>query len=318
VAVLAPSHPAPCTGLFGRTCAEHGLNATGFASLIQPDTPESEAELRTLLFRMGIPSTRTRWRTFDAAPLLPVCKKNYSYAPYHFERPEEQQQAIANTHANTTNDAARKLFLFASCVSQMETRAACSALIRRHEERRSRLFSWVLYTRADLLWYRPLPNLGRLGSRLGCHARYDWAWLLPRANLHAVLDQPLTAFRACEAEFNPLITIPEGWTWDAMKVAGAGCHVDFSLPAALIRPYKNGSSAPPGHFCFDRCRPTTNHTYRDPTDQLHCTKGSRTGERICPFLAKPTPPLPLAAPTPVHTNGLAGKSGTRSAKTAHT
>ena len=122
-----------------------------------------------------------------------------------------------------------------SLAGQIRNRHECHNLIRRAEVARGRNFTWVLYTRPDMLWYRPLAPWCSITSAIKRRIRrWDWALLIERSRMEEVMSEPYKKFMDCRAPFVNMGAI-ETWM-DAHMWNG---NMDFAshdlLPGRVTR-----------------------------------------------------------------------------------
>lgn len=123
-----------------------------------------------------------------------------------------------------------------SLVAQLESRSRCYDLIERHEKKTGRNFSWVLFARPDLVWYRPVPPWCTIVNevRKG-HRQWDHSFIFERDKARDVLRGSMQKYQNCSAPFLEG-DIAEGWegrnTWRSGTV-----HVRSGtvLPSFLTR-----------------------------------------------------------------------------------
>jgi len=98
-----------------------------------------------------------------------------------------------------------------SLLAQLDARRGCHNLIAAEERARGRNYSWVLFTRPDMLWYRPVPPWCtiRVAAAAGV-IRQDWAFLVSRELADAAMSQLHDDYHGCRAPFGLEDGI-EGW-----------------------------------------------------------------------------------------------------------
>jgi hypothetical protein len=102
----------------------------------------------------------------------------------------------------------------ASFIAQLQFRHGCHALIAADERLRGRNYSWVLYSRPDLAWYRPVPPWCTIRRAVEAGVkRQDWTFLLSRGDADAAMQRPFEDYFGCRVPFNLQDGI-EGWDGD--------------------------------------------------------------------------------------------------------
>ena len=139
--------------LGGQQAVRHVM--TGFA-VFTITSSDNVSGLGSILSRLGIPEHRTMMRARVGRPLLPNCTVSYN-ATWGEAHPRGCGRACG------WQGWWKEMGAF---VGQLETRAACYDLMITDEVQHGRRFSSVLFTRPDLLWYRPLATIPtqRFGS----------------------------------------------------------------------------------------------------------------------------------------------------------
>ena len=184
-----------------------------------------KASILRALAAVGIPPDRTSLVEDEGAP-MPDCP---GYSSHRFVD-------------NSSFRHGRPSYL-RSMAGQLESRHAGVAMVVAHETRFGVRFDWVLYTRPDLLWYRPLRPwcyLSRNATLPPAAAlrTQDFAFLLPRAMADAALAAPHRAYHACRADL-PHGKLFEHWQRGLWRANGVWPNPfegnAWTLPTVVIR-----------------------------------------------------------------------------------
>lgn len=81
-------------------------------------------------------------------------------------------------------------------VSQLNTRKRCYDMINQYEIGNNLKFSFVIFTRPDLTWYRPIIPWC-LWDNNTLYSKSDWAYIIPRNIVRNVLSSPLENYLNC-------------------------------------------------------------------------------------------------------------------------
>lgn len=138
----------------------------------------------------------------------------------------------------------RPSYLYAF-LGQLESRFEGIQMVRHYENKNDILFKWVLYSRADALWYRPLRPwcffLSEKVSEKIMYHRHDFAFLIPRITTFNLFEKPYKDYYACAADL-PQGKLVEHWQrgeWRKNELyPDPIVDTDSTLPVMIMRQYK--------------------------------------------------------------------------------
>ena len=227
-----------------------GVPVTAFARLKLPDSRyvgrrisvSGAAVLRALAF-LGIPLERTVLINRTAVDFAD-CPRYASDAHGHPRR--------ASSAGNASGALCSQAYVTAA-LGQLESRYYGAKMIESHELRTSTRFDWVLFARPDLLWYRPLRPwcfFAARSSSLRTTSNFDFAFLMPRGSVVAVLQSPYDRYHGCKEDLPRCKTL-EHYQRGAWKAHGVYPiqHHPTGLPALVVRP---GSHSKTGSYTCER------------------------------------------------------------------
>lgn len=128
-----------------------------------------------------------------------------------------------------------------SLVGQLAVRLGCYRLLQAYEKKALTQFTWILYARPDLLWYRPVPPWCAMSLAVaeGVYVR-DWVFMFLRMRAAEVLVVPHHRFYSCTAP--PINARYDIELWEQRYVQGRRTrkprytiHSTGILPAVLLR-----------------------------------------------------------------------------------
>jgi len=144
--------------------------------------------------------------------------------PQGFKRPEESPETQIGTTAHR-----------ASTTGQVESRYKCEQLISQHERDTGLNFTWVLFSRPDLFWFRQVFPWCQIEEAVNRGAkRSDWTFLVTREKAVQTMREPYEAYFNCSA---PFLLTDNQESWEERHVWPAGRVQDQQslLPAMLVR-----------------------------------------------------------------------------------
>jgi len=180
--------------------------------------------VRAAAARIGIPRERVHL-THDGGFEHPTC-------------PDYPPAFDANkTHLGSPNH-------YESLLGQLYNRKRCYDMVEAHEAATGSAFDWILLTRPDLTWYRPMKPWcmhAALREPVTVNTtvmhKSDWVYLLPRTKAAELLLEPLRRHYACETPFDRRSNVENFWRVHVpgMAMSSGSFH-------------SNGTSSEPGNL----------------------------------------------------------------------